>query len=77
MSKRPVVSGAAALRAFEPMGFRVVRQPGSHVVVRKDSASGSYGTTVPMHNEIARGTLAGILRQAGVEMEDFLTHLEK
>ena len=71
MPKRPVVSGAEALRAFERLGFRAVRRESSHVVVRKDFADGARGTTVPMHDEIARGTLGSMLRQAGVDAEEF------
>ncbi len=75
MGKRPVVSGAAAVRAFEQLGFQVTRRRGSHVVVRKDTPQGSAGTTVPMHDEIARGTLASMLRQAGVDPEEFFRHI--
>ena len=70
-----MISGADAVRAFERLGFRVVRRKSSHVVVRKDTLQGALGTTVPMHDEIARGTLGGMLRQAGVDAEEFLRQL--
>ena len=76
MPKRPVVSGAAAVKAFERLGFRASRQRGSHVVVRKDTPDGARGTTVPLHAEIARGTLAGMLRQAGVDPDEFFKVLQ-
>jgi predicted RNA binding protein YcfA (HicA-like mRNA interferase family) len=69
----PHVSGAEAIRALERLGFDVVRQRGSHVVMRR----GSAGCVVPLHREIKRGTLAGILRQAGVEAEAFITALSR
>jgi predicted RNA binding protein YcfA (HicA-like mRNA interferase family) len=75
MPKRPVVSGENAVRAFERLGFRVVRQRSSHVVVRKDTPDGARGTTVPMHEEIARGTLGSMLRQAGVDPEEFFKNV--
>jgi len=50
------------------MGFVVMRQNGSHIVLRK----GSSGCVVPNHKEIKVGTLASILRQAGVSAEEFL-----
>lgn len=68
MPKLPHISGAHAVRVFERMGFIVMRQSGSHIVLRK----GSSGCVVPNHKEIKVGTLAGILRQAGVSAEDFL-----
>ena len=64
----PHVSGAAAIRALERLGFVAVRQRGSHVMMRR----GSVGCVVPMHREIKRGTLGGILRQAGVAAEAFI-----
>jgi predicted RNA binding protein YcfA (HicA-like mRNA interferase family) len=57
-----------AVRALERLGFVVVRQRGSHVMMRR----GSSGCVVPLHREIKRGTLGGILRQAGVGAEAFI-----
>lgn len=71
MPKLPHVSGAAAIRALERLGFLKVRQSGSHVIMRK----GSSGCVVPMHSEIKVGTLAGLLRQANVSPEEFISAL--
>ena len=62
------VSGAEAIRVLERLGFRRVRQRGSHVVLRL----GERGCVVPLHRELAIGTLRGILRQAKVTPEQFL-----
>ena len=61
------VSGQKAVRALEHLGFKRVRQKGSHVVLRK----GNRGCVVPLHDELALGTLHSILRQAGVTEEEF------
>ncbi|MFI5201016.1 MAG: type II toxin-antitoxin system HicA family toxin [Candidatus Kapaibacterium sp.] len=45
------------------------------LVVRKDTTDGARGTTVPMHDEIARGTLGSMLRQAGVDPEKFFNNI--
>jgi predicted RNA binding protein YcfA (HicA-like mRNA interferase family) len=50
------------------MGFVRSRQRGSHVVMKR----GTAGCVVPMHSDVKIGTLAGVLRQAGVSAEDFL-----
>ena len=71
MPELPVCSGAEVIRALERLGFRVVRQRGSHVMLRKDMA----GCVVPLHRELKRGTLSGILRQAGVDVADFVGSL--
>jgi len=68
MPKLPVVSGAEAIRALERLGFRVVRQRGSHIVLRR----GNSGCVVPNHRELKLGTLAGLLKQAGVSTDEFL-----
>jgi predicted RNA binding protein YcfA (HicA-like mRNA interferase family) len=69
----PHISGTEAIRALERLGFVVVRQRGSHVMLRR----GSAGCVVPLHREIKRGTLGGILRQAGVEAESFIAALSR
>ena len=62
MPKLPVLSGLELVKALERLGFQQIRQRGSHVVMKR----GSVGTVVPLHREVKAGTLAGILRQAGV-----------
>jgi len=71
MSKLPDVSGKEARRALDRLGFVFKRQRGSHVILRR----GNRGCVVPMHREISRGTLRGILEQAGVSVEEFIDAL--
>jgi len=71
MPKLPRLSGAEILRALERLGFERRRQSGSHVVMRR----GSTGCVVPLHPEVKVGTLAGVLRQAGVTAEEFIAAL--
>ncbi len=73
MPKLPRVSGAEAVRALEHLGFVVLRQRGSHIILRR----GSTGCVVPNHREIKVGTLIGVLKQAGVNSEEFLGALRK
>jgi predicted RNA binding protein YcfA (HicA-like mRNA interferase family) len=71
MPKLPRVSGAEVIRALQRLGFEKIRQNGSHVVMRK----GAVGCVVPMHSELKVGTLAGVLRQAGVSADTFVAAL--
>jgi predicted RNA binding protein YcfA (HicA-like mRNA interferase family) len=71
MPKLPHVSGSAVIRALERLGFLKVRQSGSHVIMRR----GVTGCVVPMYSEIKVGTLAGVLRQANVSVEEFISAL--
>lgn len=73
MPELPHVSGAEVVRALERLGFVVARQRGSHVMLRR----GATGCVVPLHREVKRGTLGGILRQAGVDAEAFIAALRR
>ena len=54
MPRLPRVSGAQAVRALERLGFVVVRQRGSHIIMRR----GGSGCVVPNHREIT--SLSGV-----------------
>ena len=69
MPKLPRISGAETIRRLERLGFGVVRQRGSHIVMRR----GAVGCVVPAHRELKVGTLAGVLRQARVSPEEFIS----
>lgn len=75
MASLPRVSGHQAIRALERLGFVAVRQRGSHVVLRKETEAGAVGCSVPLHRELAVGTLRGILKLASVSTEEFLEKL--
>lgn len=72
MPKLSRVSEEEAVNALEKLGFTQVRQRGSHVVLKKESLEGSVGCVVPLHKELAIGTLRGILRQAQVTPDEFM-----
>ena len=73
--KLPRISGAETVRILEKLGFRQARQRGSHVVMSRQSEVGKVGCVVPLHRELAIGTLRAILRQANVSVEEFLSKL--
>ena len=68
MPKLPVLSGKELIRILEKGGFQVVRQKGSHVSLQK----GANKTVVPLHDELAKGTLLGILKQCGLSKEELI-----
>ena len=68
MSPRlPVVSGREALRALEKAGYAEISQRGSHVKLRRRNRT----VIVPLHRELAPGTLRSVLRQADLTIEQF------
>ena len=75
MPKLRRVSGEEAIRALERLGFIQVRHRGSHVVLKKQTSQSEVGCVVPLHHELAIGTLHGILKQAGVDPDEFVNRL--
>ena len=65
----PLLSGAAAVKAFERAGWRQDRQRGSHVVMVKQGHVASL--SVPQHRELAPGTLRALIRAAGMTVDQF------
>jgi len=52
-------------------GFCFISQKGSHAKLRKKSSGKDITTIIPLHRELAAGTLRGILSLAQVEEKDF------
>lgn len=72
MPKLSRISGQEAIRKLEKLGFQQIRQRGSHVVLKKNTPEGDIGCVVPLHKELAIGTLHGILKQAKLSIEEFI-----
>jgi len=51
-------------------GFYFVSQKGSHVKLRKMVGSKTITTVIPLHKELAPGTLKGVLDLAEIEVKD-------
>ncbi|WP_322759119.1 type II toxin-antitoxin system HicA family toxin [Frankia sp. Cr2] len=69
----PRVSGPEVVRALHRAGFDEVATRGSHCKLRHKDAARTV--IVPLHRELAVGTLASILRQAGIDAEKLRTLL--
>jgi predicted RNA binding protein YcfA (HicA-like mRNA interferase family) len=48
------------------LGYGITRQRGSHVRLRKPTAAGDHNITVPLHEELAKGTLNDILSDVSI-----------
>lgn len=66
MPKIPGVNHKDAIRALKKAGFKVVRQ-GKHTVM----TDGVRILTIPRHNPIDAYTMGGIVRDAGLTVEEF------
>jgi predicted RNA binding protein YcfA (HicA-like mRNA interferase family) len=64
----PVISGQRLVKALERDGWEVARQRGSHVRLKHPDRR--VLLTVPLHRELKRGTLSGILGDAGLSPDE-------
>jgi predicted RNA binding protein YcfA (HicA-like mRNA interferase family) len=65
------------IKVLGKLGFRVVRQRGSHILLKGFYKQKKRTVVVPKHKEVAIGTLRGILFQAGLTIEEFTKLTEK
>jgi len=72
LSKLPVISGREMVRVLSRIGFAIVGRKGSHVRLKRQRGKEILIVIVPMHRELAKGTLRSILRQANLTVEDLL-----
>jgi predicted RNA binding protein YcfA (HicA-like mRNA interferase family) len=73
MGKLANISGKDAVKAFEKVGWLARGQVGSHRVLTKSGVRSNL--TVPMHTELAPGTLRALIKVAGLTVDEFLALL--
>ncbi len=66
MPRLRVLSGREVCQIMTQHGFRQVRRKGSHIIMQKATGNTTVTVPVPDHDELKMGTLAGIIRQAGL-----------
>jgi predicted RNA binding protein YcfA (HicA-like mRNA interferase family) len=76
MTGLPVVSGRDIVRALAKIGYLQDHQRGSHIILRHQ-APPHRRLTIPDHQELAKGTLRAIIREAGLTVEEMLELLQK
>ena len=70
----PVISGRIAAGIFMKIGYRIVRQRGSHIRLHHPL---KRSLTIPDHKTVGKGLLRKILRDAELPVEDFMNLLKK
>jgi len=76
VSKLPVISGKIAIRAFEKIGYRVVRTRGSHFRLYHLDPKKSP-ITIPNHKTLSRGLLRKLIRDTEITIEEFIKLLKQ
>ena len=67
MPKLPGVNHLDAIWAFEKAGFHIVRPGAKHAVM----SNGPRFITIPRHNPVNAFTMGGIIRDAGMTIDEF------
>jgi predicted RNA binding protein YcfA (HicA-like mRNA interferase family) len=67
MPKIPGVNHLRAVKALEKAGFRILRQGKKHIVI----SDGTRFLTIPRNNPVNAYTMGGIVRDAGLTVDEF------
>jgi predicted RNA binding protein YcfA (HicA-like mRNA interferase family) len=73
LGKLSNISGKDAAKAFAKAGWLARGQAGSHLILTKAGIRANL--TVPLHPELAPGTLRALIRVAGLTVDEFLNLL--
>lgn len=65
MPKLRTLSGPEVVKIFDTFGFQITYQEGSHIKLQRTLPDGIKQTlTIPLHDELDKGTIKAIYRQA-------------
>jgi len=73
MTKVPSLMYEKVVRALQRDGWVVVRQKSSHIRLQKHLRNETLKLTIPAHRPIKRSTLAHVLKQARLSIEEFIS----
>jgi predicted RNA binding protein YcfA (HicA-like mRNA interferase family) len=66
LPKQPVISGEKLVKVLKKLGYSIIRQRGSHIMLRKSKKAGEHNIIIPNHPEIAKGTLNDIITKVAI-----------
>lgn len=72
MTKVPSLPYSRIIRSLQRAGWTVVRQRGSHIRLQKRVGDEVLKIIVPAHRQVKRSTLAHILKEARLDVDEFL-----
>ena len=70
--KLPLLSGRQVVKALERLGFVEIHRKGSHVKMKHEDGR---MIVFPFHDEVDRFTLRGALRDAEIDLDEFLNRV--
>ncbi len=69
--KLPQISGSKLIKILTKSGFEIIRQKGSHVRLEKKLDNEVIKLTIPLHDELKRGTLSKIIKESKLSEDKF------
>ena len=76
MSGLPIISGKNLVKLLSLIGYYVDHQTGSHIILRNNEEP-FRRLTIPNHKTISKGTLRSIIREAGLNLQEFTSMINK
>lgn len=76
MPKLPLISAKEAIKAFEKIGYQIIRQRGNHIRMRNPNAQTKPPLTIPNHKTLGKGLSRKLLRDSELTTEEFLELLK-
>ena len=70
--KLPILSGREVLAALKRMGFKEIHRKGSHIKMQHPDGR---KIVFPFHDEVDRYTLKGALKDAAINIAEFMKNL--
>ncbi len=70
MPRLPTLRGRDAVRVFQHLGWQVVRQSSSHIIMVREGSPATL--SIPDHREVAKGTLRSLIRAANLSVAEFV-----
>lgn len=70
--KLPLLSGKQVVKTLERLDFVEIHRKGSHVKMKHNDGR---LIVFPFHDEVDRFTLKGALRDAEIQLEDFINQI--
>lgn len=76
MPKLPQLSGTQVVKCFEKMGYKTIRQRGSHIRMHHVTDTGKKPLTIPNHKTLGKGLLRKLIRDAELTIGELLKLLK-
>ena len=70
MPRLPTLSGRDVVKVFQHLGWQVVRQSSSHIIMMQEGSPATL--SIPDHREVAKGTLRSLIRSANLSVVEFV-----